>query len=972
MSSEGPTSPASPGAPGTSPRRKPTAAALAVAVAGAVILADAAVETFAAGAGARWSALVALAAYVAVTAATFRAGIGWRTRVTIALLAVVGLVAASAWLPDGLAAGVRLVGQPTPRVLSGLTAGAIVVAVIVLIRATAVPLVVRLVAALVAVYGLTAFALGAWQSTAYGALFAGDSVWRALPRVLQGAFLGGLVAVPLALVVSLAGGLARGTRRWQAQPIVALASILALAVSGFVNGAPGAGGGIRRDLSTAGVGAPSSASEALPIPDDRTTSDAVAFLKKISAAPEPSTFDVDRKAAELGNDPAALFAYVHDHVRTEIYSGVLRGARGTLMGGAGNAWDQALLLAAMLKHHGRDVRFAHARLAPADAAPIVARMFADAARPRPAPSSVAIPAALQQQSRALLQRVRSTSQQSYADMLDALKQGGLTLGTRAVSRDMLATEAADHVWVEYRDSDRWIPLDPTAADRPGVAVTAATDTFAQVPDAQYHHVTIRVTAEERHGQQLETKDVLRYQTTADALHGTRVLLWHYFDHDVAARWRARPLLAIGNQVYGAMKIGEAGVVSVASTKADLIAQAHQAVGKDQLGQVADLFKSGPSTPAASSAGELTAERLEIDFTDPSGHVETVQRDLFDRIGAGPRVAATAATAALSPMPEVGNIPVQLETIYACAFTAGPLDPSSVLRPLAEHTAVLDAAAALRRRASGGAADPQESKLVQDAMQGVATVLAASAATAQLMSQRLAPQLESSGRMIFYEATPRLVIASAAFAASADGRRMTPSFDIDLRRDTVRVVGSDDPVALVRANSARGVLDAVIEDALLPEPSLAGAVSTVGVMRRARAADVPLVSLRDPSGVRALGLSGQAQARMTTDARNGLALVTTAKPVQMGDAPRAVWWRIDLSTGETVGMIDTGLHGKQVTEDAALADTVELPAARAISPLATTMPPVPPITVLDTGATCTGITEEMIRTWDMIVYAMFGP
>jgi hypothetical protein len=137
---------------------------------------------------------------------------------------------------------------------------------------------------LLALYGLSAFALGAWQTTAYQALFAGRSIWRALPRWFQGGLAGGLVALPLALLDSRA-----------AQTLV----------------------------------------------DQRAFADAGMLIKRFADAPAPSTFNVVKTADEIGNDPAALFAYVHDHVRTEIYRGVLRGPRATLMGRAGNSWDQA-------------------------------------------------------------------------------------------------------------------------------------------------------------------------------------------------------------------------------------------------------------------------------------------------------------------------------------------------------------------------------------------------------------------------------------------------------------------------------------------------------------------------------------------------------------------------------------------------------------------------------------------------------
>jgi hypothetical protein len=201
-------------------------AALVIAAVGAAVIIDLAVETFIGGSSLRWWAVTAAVAYLGSTVAARRRDIGWSSQLTLVLVFALGLAAATAWRPAGLADGIRLLGQPTPRVLSGLTAGALVVAMVTILRATILPLAGRLVVSLLALYGLSAFALGAWQTTAYQALFAGNSIWCALPRWLQGGMAGGLVALPQALLVALAGGSARGKRSWQPQAIVMFVSTL--------------------------------------------------------------------------------------------------------------------------------------------------------------------------------------------------------------------------------------------------------------------------------------------------------------------------------------------------------------------------------------------------------------------------------------------------------------------------------------------------------------------------------------------------------------------------------------------------------------------------------------------------------------------------------------------------------------------------------------------------------------------------
>ncbi len=906
-------------------------AALAIAVIGAAVMIDLAVETFLGGSALRWWAVAAAVAYLGLIVVTRRRGIGWSSQLTIVLVFALGLTAATAWRPAGLADGIRLAGQPTSRVLAGLTAAALIVAIVTILRATVFPLAVRLVVSLLALYGLAAFALGAWQTTAYPALFAGDSIWRALPRWLQGAVLGGLVALPLALLASLLGGLRRDRRAWQPQPIIALALAVAVAASGFTNATGVGQSGMSLDLSGTGVSASAEAPDSLA-PDQRSTSDAIALLKQVAAGPPSSSFDVDTKAAEIGSDPAALFAFMREHIRTEIYAGILRGARGTLMAGAGNAWDQALLLAAMLRHHGRQVRFARTHLGQDKAADVVELMFAEAARPRSATTTRPdVPDSLQKQSRALLARIEANWRRAHAQVLQAVDQASLSLGDTATSRDALAAEAADHVWVEYQEGDRWIALDPVATAAAGTSVASDGDSFSEVPDAFYHHVTIRVWIEERHDQKLAQKEAFRLPTTAAALNGEQVVLWHKFDHDITGGWRATPVLQIGGDYYAARTFSAAGIVAgAANNKEDLISQAHEAVG--QLGKVTDVFGNS-NTPAAAAAPEsgFTAETLEVEFTDPAKHSEVARREMFDRIGFVARAGQRAATAPLAPIAMQGDVPARLAGVYACAFTAGGLDPTLVMRGLSSRAQTLEAAVS----ANSGAA-PQWNEALP-------AILWTAAASVHVASQLIAPRMRSTGndQVVFYEASPRLAIASLELVSSSGGSR--PSFAIDLRRNHVRVVGRRVRAKdLVRTNLARGILDAAIEDSAAAgaagRPG-ASVLSTVAVLSEARHENVTVAAMSDGSAVGTLPLPDEARARMQDFLGERKAIVAARQPIPVDSMPHAAWWNVDLATGETVAMLDNGLHGGgEFGEDATIKAQVDLPFARTLAdPLAKTLP-----------------------------------
>src|SRR5690349_14208647 len=94
---------------------------------------------------------------------------------------------------------------------------------------------------------------------------------------------------------------------------------------------------------------------------------AVAFASSArarSAHPAPRravAYDyVAAKARELGTDPQAIVQFVRDDVKPDTsYTGVLRGAVGTLWAGAGDAADRALLLRALLRGAHARTRLVH-------------------------------------------------------------------------------------------------------------------------------------------------------------------------------------------------------------------------------------------------------------------------------------------------------------------------------------------------------------------------------------------------------------------------------------------------------------------------------------------------------------------------------------------------------------------------------------------------------------------------------------
>ena len=165
-------------------------------------------------------------------------------------------------------------------------------------------------------------------------------------------------------------------------------------------------------------------------------------------------------ATSLGNNPTAIHQYVRNSIGIEVYSGSLRGARGTLASKAGNPLDRASLTVALLRAAGFSARYAQGTLSTPQADELFARMFADPARilgcsndpPR-------------------------FSGNASADLAEGLRS---------------------HTWVEYRSgsSGPYTSLDTAfASASPGQTFTVVTQNFDAIPASQRHTVRIRLEVE---------------------------------------------------------------------------------------------------------------------------------------------------------------------------------------------------------------------------------------------------------------------------------------------------------------------------------------------------------------------------------------------------------------------------------------------------------------------------------------------
>ncbi|MBE3072685.1 MAG: hypothetical protein IMZ67_06885, partial [Acidobacteria bacterium] len=170
----------------------------------AVLLLETAVETFWHGSPIRWWVLAAVAcwALLMVPAALF---LGWGGRLWLTVLALMGLVVFAVWRVGAAAdPALAVLTLSLPRVLSGLSAVAVVLTLTLLVRTRFVQRLPWLMAfvILLGMYCFVPFVFAFIYATPFEGAIRGAGYWTTPPLWLQGAYLGLQLVMPVGILLS--------------------------------------------------------------------------------------------------------------------------------------------------------------------------------------------------------------------------------------------------------------------------------------------------------------------------------------------------------------------------------------------------------------------------------------------------------------------------------------------------------------------------------------------------------------------------------------------------------------------------------------------------------------------------------------------------------------------------------------------------------------------------------------------------
>ncbi len=621
------------------------------------------------------------------------------------------------------------------------------------------------------------------------------------------------------------------------------------------------------------------------------------LLEKMSKQESLAAFDVKAKANELGARIEDIFAFVRDEVRYEAYEGVLRGPRGTLMALAGNSFDKSLLLAELLTVNGVDVRFVRGQLSAEQSESLVSQMFQEV-REQANRAAVAnddaseIPPKLVEGANAFAKVNIARWLVSLESVGDALRKSEIGVGSEPpVPRQALVAEASDHCWIEVNHGGTWTALDACFNDaEPGSSYASATEHMKDLSPAAHQHVVIRLQLEQRDAGGLKTEEILKYDAKAAELNGAAVSL-HFDLSSENSSWTAMPVLRIDD--------GEIRGQKISAPAGGL------AAGVAQLG--GNLFNR-PRGEAIEQG--ITAMWLDFDFILPNGTQETVRRELFDRIGLAARNEKRDSNAPLTALPANG-LPPALAGILAFSFSTGTLHPGLLQRRFVRQLPLV-------REAIASTAAPKtipSQVTADDQTLLFAESLWVLAASFHMRSQANIQMAVSSGvwkDVWFYEASPRLAIVHFAPANGEGGTPNTFELKLDLRRNDLRPVAEKTAGSgIVWANVSRGLLDAALEHVMFVDSAItstaANLPSTIALVEQARQTGVEFGVVLSQDYLSRLNIPADTKARLFGDFHEPIALIAPAKAIVFNDSERVGWWRVDLTSGETLAVMDSGLH-----------------------------------------------------------------
>lgn len=580
----------------------------------------------------------------------------------------------------------------------------------------------------------------------------------------------------------------------------------------------------------------------------------VASPGRADAAPDTATIGAHVMDEYRSMSFDDTFFAVARGIRYEPYRGVLRGPVATALAQGGNAADQSLLLAELLKRKGYRVRFVQGVL------------HGD--------------------------NLRTLLRGLYPPVLPEIKAPKRFNPYRPVGDKRLEEVAAAHVWLEVaQPGGMWLPLDPSfPRAKIGEAYAEANERFEQLPEAMYQR--LRVSLHER------------------LSNGTSRELGHVEGHvaDLALRPMSYLVLSAPQMKRPPKKAkrGAAdmfgGALSGADTKAKK-AEAPSAPAKPVgIRYRRALFGGGVQQNIADTVmlygetdGQLEREWLRFELIRPGQSNRIIERDTFLKGGPGDRT----------------GVPAEYRR-YSIAISAGWVRPDAVARyaqALGKETGV----AGWRKRLDALSSEPASPQAAQrlSGLESSMAMLGGDVAAMSLSAEisELSRRLAFGNALTYAQTIPAITIISL----EGDGKE-NYELGADLRLDEVEAWPY--PGAPSRAveifQSARGIQGTLLEgfyvEQLGGKRGGANALSLLTATNEGPGRWLVFEPGEQARLSQITGLPVAVRRQLEATLERGREVIITAHPVELAGRPRFGWWERDRASGRVIGVMDDGRHG----------------------------------------------------------------
>lgn len=627
--------------------------------------------------------------------------------------------------------------------------------------------------------------------------------------------------------------------------------------------------------------------------------EAVEMMDRIQAMLPPAIEGVESLADRLDYDIEAAIAHVRDEVRYEPYLGVLRGPDGAAVAAAGNAWDQALLLAALVKAMGADAQVVAGTIAEDDARRLLMQVFDPPAGAVETLDRRAMTEAVSafdpQLAKSLGQRMDEWASGSSSSSLDAetveisktlqalLQRAKVRPPVRDGTKGLVTALSTDYAWVRWRDGpgSEWRDLHPAFAGEVAPKTNPKRYFGDAVPPEFQHRVAFRlwierVSAADSEPQRVPIMDAFERPTAqlfkqplvlgmaplSEGKNGPGALLVPMLDDGLAP---------------GAQAVSELGLTASADVTgggfAALFATLSARMG-DGLGALSQIGGGKSSKP------KLTAVVLTIEQSAPWAEPVILERRLIDL-----RQTATAA------FPDSAVFELLFKT-----DVGAPNGAQATRRFLTQQRALFQALPYFYAFARGALSDEEFRATPQ---------IQALDRSAWLDWDLLSPVFLSEPAAREAAFRPGPMLASRRRISNAETGALTIT---DINSNPVTVLHLDDSGDIrIETGSAmkQGVRDTLVESFLLPPARGWSERRPKRLVVDAAGLDQDVTASAWPPAARQMAIK---------DLSSGFVLAVV-------DQKEPHWWRVHRVSGETLGMGQYG--GQEIAEFIVTAGSIGL-------------------------------------------------